>query len=155
MIIVYGPIGAGTIVVMGDYFEKPVRPRILAMGLAEQEIAIVTPLVGTLTVHTDGEKFRAEEFDALIATGSQYFDHNFFDRKLLFAPEPSPKQPAAKQSGVVLYGGDGPRFSRAETQHHPAQNLEVSAWANANKLEGLVKTSCTPGTLTGRRGVRA
>lgn len=137
---------------MGDYFEPVDRPRVLADGLTDEELAALAPLVGKLTAREPGQRVHAEEFDAIIATDSQYHDHDFYKWKLLFAPEPAPPPSPSSTSGWAHI--EGPQSSYALTQHHPAQSLELSDWAKEHKLEGLVRRSCVPAAEVPYVGVR-
>jgi hypothetical protein len=129
---------------MSDYFEPVPRPRIIAVGMTDAEIASLGPLAGTVTSVSRNSHYHPEEHDLLIGGEGEYHSYSSgIKRRLVFAAPPREiaGSVAASSSGS---GGGYRSVTKARTQTRPARNLEVSSWATSERIASLVRASCVP-----------
>lgn len=122
------------------------RPRVLAYGLAGEEVAILESVAGSVRVVDDLRGVYPEEHDALVMSRGQFHHfHHSFHRRLVFAPPALDEQLRLPSASGVSWGGPATQQStNMATQFEPARDLEVTDAARELRVEGLVKRSCMP-----------
>jgi hypothetical protein len=137
-------VRAVTLVIVSEYFEPVPRPRIIAVGMTDEELASLGPLAGAIISVPKNSYFHPEEHDVLIGHDAEYYSYaSGIKWRLLFAAPP--KEPS--RGVVVSSSGHGVGMwtsVTAMTQSRPARNLEVSSWATSEKIASLVRASCVP-----------
>ncbi|GAA4153793.1 hypothetical protein GCM10022286_00620 [Gryllotalpicola daejeonensis] len=123
------------------YFGAP-RPRVLAIGMSDDEIEVMRSASGSVVAVTSPFEAHPEEHDVLVIANAEFHEHSgLFPRRLVFAGKPvSPTK--GRVFGYV--GSDSGARSSAVTQNSPARDLEVTADAGLLAIEALVRRSCMP-----------
>ncbi|MGK9149529.1 hypothetical protein KXS11_17980 [Plantibacter flavus] len=126
---------------MNELFEQVPYPRVMADGFSDAEMAVLRPLCGGLEqMHSH---WHPEEHDVLLTTNARMLAYSPVRFRIMFMPPPVEQ---ADEYGASPY-------SRSWLQDKPARNLEITPFAEKERLAALVRNSCVPQAGARYRGI--
>ncbi|MGG7453053.1 hypothetical protein ACQ3HE_19315 [Plantibacter auratus] len=126
---------------MNEFFEQVPHPRVMAHGFSDAEMAVLRPLCGGLEqFHAD---WHPEEHDVLLTTNARTLSHSPVRFRIMFMPPPVENSDE--------YGASS--ASRSWIQDKPARNLEITSFAEEQRLAALIRNSCVPEAGARYRGI--